>query len=273
MKSNTIVGMMILMLTFSANAQNDTMYVMKDGVVVDQYNVEEEIDSIIFYNPETNQEGENEETFTDPRDETVYKTVTIGEQVWMAENLKYLPSVNEWSSDPAIFPHYYVYQYSGTSVDDAKATGNYETYGVLYNWPAAIAGSSSSGANPSGVQGVCPTGWHLPSEAEWMELHGYLEEDVGGKLKETGNSFTQPRGLWHYPNTGATNETGFSARPGGRRNPNSAFIHMGENGYWWSATESSANFVNSYSTGYFNSHLSPHGLRKDLALSVRCVKD
>ncbi len=105
-------------------------------------------------------------TFTDSRDGNVYKFVKIGTQTWMAENLAYLPSVVGSATGSETTPYYYVYGYDGTSVTAAKATSNYTTYGVLYNWPAAMGGFSSSSSNPSGVQGVCPAGWHLPSEAE-----------------------------------------------------------------------------------------------------------
>jgi uncharacterized protein (TIGR02145 family) len=149
----------------------------------------------------------------DARDGNAYKTVKIGNQIWLAENLKYLPSVVGPGTGSETTPYYYVYGYDGTNVTDAKATSNYTTYGVLYNWPAAMAGSASSNANPSGVQGVCPAGWHLPSDAEWTELTDYLggKSVAGGKLKETGTTH------WASPNTGATNETGFTALPGGYR--------------------------------------------------------
>src|SRR5690554_1489570 len=177
----------------------------------------------------------NNEAFTDPRDGNVYKIITIGDQVWMAENLAYLPSVNMVAdgSEDAAGSYYYVYGYDGTNVADAKATGNYATYGVLYNWTAAMDGEASSTTNPSGIQGVCPAGWHLPSEAEWAELTNYLGGTVlaGDKLKETGTTH------WNTRNIGATNETGFTALPGGTRYGNGTFYGIGGSGYWWSATE------------------------------------
>lgn len=95
-------------------------------------------------------------SFTDPRDGYVYKTVAIGDKIWLAENLKYLPIMVHPDTGSRTMPYYYVYDYEGTNVVDAKATVNYKTYGVLYNWEAAKA--------------ACPAGWHLPSEAEWTEL-------------------------------------------------------------------------------------------------------
>lgn len=152
-------------------------------------------------------------TFTDPRDGNVYKTIQIGNQIWMAENLKYLPSVVGYETGSVTYPYYYVYGYNGTNISDAKATENYATYGVLYNWSAVMGGAMNSNNNPSGVRGVCPEGWHVPSEAEWTELTDFLGGEVvaGGKLKETGTEH------WKTPNKGATNETGFTALAGGMR--------------------------------------------------------
>ncbi len=102
----------------------------------------------------------------DSRDSQIYQYITIGAQVWMTENLAYLPSVFAPATGSNSTAYYYVYGYNGTDVAAAKATSNYTTYGVLYNWPAAMNGSASSTSNPSGVQGICPSGWHLPSDAE-----------------------------------------------------------------------------------------------------------
>src|SRR5690606_15049986 len=134
----------------------------------------------------------------------------------------------------------------------AKATSNYETYGVLYNWTAVMAGSASSTANPSGVQGVCPTGWHLPSDAEWTELSDSLggSSVAGGKLKETGTTH------WFSPNTGATNETGFTALPGGYRFNPGEFKYIKNFGYWWSATEDNTASALYWIMSYYHSDLS-----------------
>lgn len=203
-------------------------------------------------------------TFTDPRDGNVYKTIAIGEQVWMAENLRYLPSVVGRDIESKTKPYYYVYGYDGTSVNEAKATANYTTYGVLYNWPAAMAGAENSQENPSGVQGVCPAGWHLPSNAEWQELTDNLTGmDVGGGLKETGMT------NWGTPNTGATNETGFTARPGGSTLSNT----IGYSGWWWTTNEYSEEYAFSYYLQYNFSHVRRDGVYKEVGRSVRCVRD
>ncbi len=213
--------------------------------------------------------AQTDNTFTDSRDGRVYQTVTIGKQVWMAENLKYLPGVAESATGSGTTPYYYVYGYEGTNVEDAKSTANYATYGVLYNWPAAMAGSAGSATNPSGVQGVCPTGWHLPSDAEWTELFDYLGgiAFAGGKLKEIGTTY------WVSPNAAATNETGFTALPGGRRVSSGAFESIGENGYWWGASDVSTIFAMYWIMYYSNSNVFRMRSNKELGFSARCVRD
>src|SRR5574344_2757322 len=231
LKKVSLATFLTFVLSFSSVfAQNDTMYIMKSGAIVGQYNVNTEVDSVIFYKPTI--EETTSGTFIDSRDGNEYNWVQIGDQVWMAENLAYLPRVNRVAdgSEDAAGSYYYVYGYNGTNVADAKATANYKTYGVLYNWTAAMNGEASSTTNPSGIQGVCPAGWHLPSDAEWTELTDYLggTSVAGGKLKETGTTH------WASPNYKATNETGFTALPGGGRYE--IFDRIGSNVYWWRAT-------------------------------------
>jgi uncharacterized protein (TIGR02145 family) len=199
-------------------------------------------------------------TFTDPRDGKVYQTVTIGNQEWMAENLAYLPSVNMVAdgSEDAAGSYYYVYGYDGTNVADAKATGNYATYGVLYNWTAAM--------------NACPDGWHLPTDAEWRELTDYLGKNAGGKLKATG-TIKAGTGLWYGSNIGATNETGFTALPGGSRNYGGTFSNIGLNGNWWSATEYGTYDAWYRYMGCGSSLVSRDGSNKELGFSVRCLRD
>jgi len=199
--------------------------------------------------------------FTDTRDDNDYNWVKIGKQVWMAENLAYLPSVNlvDNGSEDEEGSYYYVYGYDGTNVTDAKATSNYDTYGVLYNWTAA--------------QGACPTGWHLPSDVEWTELIDYLggKDVAGGKLKESGTThWKSPKS----PNTEVTNETGFTALPGGHRyGGNGDFDAIRTNGYWWSATSSYNLFAWSRYMAYKHSDVIKIYYNKEWGLSVRCVRD
>ena len=176
-------------------------------------------------------------TFTDPRDGKVYKTVKIGTQTWFAENLAYKASKGCWAYN--------------------NDTNNVKTYGYLYDWKAAKTS--------------CPTGWHLPSDDEWTTLVTYLggANVAGGKLKEIGTTH------WDKPNTGATNESGFTALPGGYRYPDSPNENLGYSGYWWSSTEQ----VNSYGDYWFRNIASRFNAvyRYDRggksAYSVRCIKD
>lgn len=182
----------------------------------------------------TTQEGSSGSTFTDPRDGKVYQTVKIGNQIWMAENLAYAPSSgNYWAYD--------------------NDNSNVETYGYLYDWETACD--------------VCPDGWHLPTDAEWTELTDYLGENAGGKLKETGTTH------WNTQNTGATNETGFTALPGGYRYDNGAFSGIGFLGYWWGATEYDATSAWVRDMYYGNSDVDRFILSKEVGISVRCVRD
>ena len=262
-----------LLLSFSLynstlTAQNDTLYIMKSGVVVSKFNVNTEIDSMIFYQPDIIVSPFScGDVFTDSRDGNQYQTVQIGSQCWMAENLKYLPNVVGPGTGSNDDPYYYVYGYDGTDVNTAKATANYTTYGVLYNWPAAMNGATSSDLNPSGVQGVCPTGWHLPSDAEWTVLTNYLGDNAGGKLKEAGFAH------WAAPNEGATNETGFTALPGGGRYYDGTFYNIGNYGGWWSSTESGIDDAITRLMGYDDGGVSSDYNYKEVGFSVRCLRD
>ncbi len=178
-------------------------------------------------------------SFTDTRDGKVYKTVVIGNQEWMAENLAYAPSSgNYWAYDN----------------DDA----NVEVYGYLYDWQTAI--------------NVCPTGWHLPSDEEWSELTFNLGEKAGGKLKATG-TIEAGTGIWYDPNTGATNETGFTALPGGRRDFDGEFSSIGYGSTWWSATEIVTAHAWVRMISYNYSGVVRYDHSKELGFSVRCLSD
>lgn len=206
--------------------------------------------------------------YTDPRDGNHYNVVKIGNQIWMAENLRYLPAVVGTSTSSTTTPYYYVYGYNGTDVTAAKATVNYTTYGVLYNWPAAMSGAASSSANPSGVQGICPPGWHVPSVAEWTQLMDYLggSSVAGGKLKEIGTTH------WSSPNTGASNSSCFTALSGGTFT-NSQFSSFGFNTCWWTSLASGN--INGYFFYISNSSADLYNstLGKASGFHIRCIKD
>ncbi len=249
MKKNTFLFIVIFALACSIKAQNDTMYIMKSGNIIDKFNVNTEIDSIIFYKPNASSGN----TFIDDRDGNEYHYITIANQTWMAENLKYLPSVNQVSDGSITEAKYYVYGYNGTDVNEAKQEANYQIYGVLYNWSAG--------------QNACPNGWHLPSNAEWLELNNFLATDVGGKLKEIGTTH------WNAPNVGATNEVGFTALPGGSRNEDNEFYDIGDYGYWWTASQSTETLAWYYYMSHAYSNANNIYYTKELGYSVRCIKD
>jgi len=210
---------------------------------------------IVFISSCEKEEENPTNSFTDPRDGNVYKIVTIGDQVWMAENLKYLPSVVGIATSSETTPCYYVYDYNDTSVTEAKNTTNYITYGVLYNWEAAKA--------------ACPEGWHLPSDEEWTQLTDYLGGDTiaGGKLKETDTTH------WKSPNIDATNESGFNALPGGVCITNHKFDDIGREAAWWSSTERETTSVYYRLIFSFSGEMLRFGNYKHYAYSVRCIKD
>lgn len=212
---------------------------------------------------------------TDIRDGAQYETVCIGDQVWMAENLRYMPSVNNVSEFQSNGQNGLsamgVSQYDGTSVTEAQTHQNYLTYGTYYNWYAIMDGQASSSSDPSGVRGLCPEGWHLPSKAEWDELVNHLGggSEAGGKLKEAGTEH------WVSPNTGATNESGFTALPAGSFHI-PGFNHLiGENAYFWSATTDQGTTESAYilRLKYDANWTLVSGLGKANGYPCRCVKD
>jgi uncharacterized protein (TIGR02145 family) len=202
-------------------------------------------------------------TYTDYRDGITYPTITLGYQVWMTGNLKYLPSVCGIESVSGSSPKYYVYDYNGTDTAEAKTLDSYVNYGVLYNWTAA--------------QISCPEGWHLPTDADWRKLEMFLGmsyqdatdsglrgNNEGGQLKALTN--------WNNPNSGATNSTGFSALPGGSFCDDNSFNDIGNNAYWWTASDNGVKALYRF-LSYDNAKIGRLDKASGNALSVRCVKD
>lgn len=225
---------------------------------------------------------------TDARDGRTYKTILIGNQVWMAENLAYLPAVSPSSPGSQAVPYYYVYGYQGTNVVTAKQQTNYSIFGVLYNWSAAMDGSPSSSANPSGVRGACPAGWHLPSDAEWEQLENYLADNGynydgsnGGGRDKIGKSLASTT-YWDNStgigdignNLSVNNVSGFSALPGGNRDTYwSSFNYIGKSGNWWSSTEMTNTHILYRRLDFDQTTLINSNNVKDYGSSVRCVRD
>jgi len=205
-------------------------------------------------------------TFIDTRDNHEYRWVKIGNQIWMAENLAYLPFVNVIKPDSTNQPHYYVYGYDGTDVNEAKANSNYAVYGVLYDWKAAL--------------NAAPAGWHLPSDAEWKQL----EIDLGMTQEEVNESiFPYYRGIdqgtqmktksgWHNSGNG-TNSSGFSGLPGGFYFSTGEFCFIESFGFWWSSSENSESCTWSRGLGYNKNSISRNRNLKNNGFSIRCIKD
>ena len=188
----------------------------------------------------------------------VYKTVTIGSQTWMAENLKSIklndgtaiPLVtdnNKWSNLTSPAYCYYL-----------NDSANYKyQFGALYNWYTVETNK------------LCPAGWHVPSDAEWTTLNTYLGVDsiAGGKLKATGNNY------WYSPNTYATNSYGFNALPCGYRFYNGSFQNFGYSGNWWTSSVYLSGYAYYRYLTYSDGKLGRNFYDKIYGFSVRCVKD
>jgi uncharacterized protein (TIGR02145 family) len=221
-----------------------------------------------------------------------YRTIQIGEQVWMAENLRtthfpdgsaiqLLTALDDpvhgiesvWST---IGPGTKAYCWQWDDITNAS------TYGALYTWDAAMNGADSSSSSPSGIQGVCPDGWHLPSDSEWTEMINHLggHDVAGGKLKETGNDH------WISPNEGATNESGFTAiASGAAMNQwwtewwcffwSTTVIKGGPSHYDWESWDYRIVYwyIQSNDKGIYNSSYEYKIVGPEGGYSVRCVKD
>ena len=190
----------------------------------------------------------------DLRDNNIYHTVTIGNQKWMVQNLKYLPSVVNPETGSNTEPYHYVYGYNGADEHEAKATENYQTYGVLYNWQAAM--------------NACPDGWHLPSDEDWSELLLFVEND--GYFELAGHALKDTSG-WVYEGNGI-NAYGFAAYGGGVRSSNALFYSLTYIGYWWTASEINEVSALSYQISYDNHSLDKNTNNKQLGYSVRCLQ-
>jgi len=204
-------------------------------------------------------------------DGNVYQTISIGNQVWMSQNLKttkyrngdpiqVVTDINQWGNLS-----------TGVYCNNENNANNSITYGKLYNWYAI-----------NDTRKICPTGWHIPSKSEWEILINYLggTDVAGGKLKESGNTH------WEYsPNMSASNESGFTALPGGCLSFDNyfpAFFHPGSDAYFWSSTSGpSAHPTNPTHIAYFYNLSSYHAqvVQRSRfmyylgAYSIRCIRD
>ncbi len=199
---------------------------------------------------------DNQQTFIDPRDGHKYKWVKIGDQIWMAENLAFMPWVNPPKKQEFGI---WVYDYHGHDVDEAKATENYRKYGCLYDWTMAMNIEPKYleivwDGNPENHQGICPPGWFLPSDKDWMELEvslGFPKELVASYDEDAGPGFRccdHEYGIgeklksyygWQSGGNGS-NSSGFNALPAGVRQLDKiqgfSFKHFGQTTSFWSST-------------------------------------
>jgi uncharacterized protein (TIGR02145 family) len=187
-----------------------------------------------------------------------YEIVLIGDQVWMAENLK-TGTYNNGTVIPKVTDDTDWFNLStGAHAWYGNSEVNFNTYGALYNWFAVETGN------------LCPAGWHVPGDDEWTVLADFLggKEIAGGKLKAISD-------LWKNPNEGATDETGFTALPGGGREEWGTYFNMEYSGNWWSADEysSGSNYAFFRAVSYFDTSLGRNasGYHKKSGFSVRCL--
>jgi uncharacterized protein (TIGR02145 family) len=196
-----------------------------------------------------------------------YSLVEIGGQCWFAENLK-VDHYRNGDSIPVITnSSLWSTTSTGACIDYNLVAQNSELYGKLYNWFVV---------NDS--RGICPVGWHVPSDCDWMYLenflgmsltsqlsNGFRGSNQGGQLKQVAN--------WSVPNVGATNSTAFQAVPGGYRSFNGLFLNQGELTFWWTSTQSDTYFSIYRRLSNSSASISRGSFNKRLGFSLRCVRD
>lgn len=255
---NILLSLISLVILFHLDAQELIVH-KKDGSQ-SSFPIST-IDSITFETSGGSEDG----TFTDSRDGNVYGWVKIGNQIWMTENLAYLPQVQPCDADHDSYsePQYYVYDYEGTNVNQAKNQAEYQQYGALYNFEAAKT--------------AAPDGWHVPTDEEWKELEMFLgmsadaADNLGFRLSgEVGRKLKCPYG-WDNDTSGE-NLYGYCALPGGHFVGNGCASLL-DYACFWTATEKSSDrawwrYFSAGSDGVSRNHIG-----KNHAQSIRCVKD
>lgn len=222
----------------------------------------------------------NELSFTSPPltdiEGNTYNSVTICDKTWMASNLtvsKYtdgtiIPQVTSPTQWASLTTGAWCY-YGGDPINGV-------TYGKLYNWYAVMGiHNAASAANPALRKQLAPVGWHIPTETEWTQLTNCLGGPTvaGGKMKATG-TIQAGTGLWQTPNNNATNESGYSGLPGGKRDYDGAFIDdISRYGMWWSSTPYGSTGAYYRGLSYSSGSFSGSANYNVVGYSVRCVKD
>ena len=196
------------------------------------------------------------QVITDIRDGKTYNTVQIGTQCWLQQNLNYGTRIDSTSDQTNNnIPEKYCYK---------NLESNCDVFGGLYQWDEAMQYSTTEG-----VKGICPTDWHLPTDAEWTKLTDYLggQNVAGGKMKEAGCTH------WGSPNTGASNSSGFTTLPGGYRSPYGYFGSLNSYAYLWSSTQLDATLAWGRFPGYNYEFVAYTYIDKPNGFSIRCLKD
>lgn len=266
MKRNIFLIAIMVLLVFRVNAQNDTMYIMKNGVVINKQSVKPaDVDSIIFFEPDSIDADGN-----------VYNIITIGTQVWMKENLK-TTKYNDGTSIPLVTD---TTEWSGLTTpaycwynNDPDQYKN--TYGALYNWEAVNTAK------------LCPTGWHVPTDAEWSTLENFLIENGYNYNGSTSdNKIAKAMAGTAYWNSSLTegtpgnndyqsfrNKSGFTGLPGGSRANDGKYSLVGQYGLWWSASEDFTYYA-WYRSVYYDlgDVLRAYDFKLN-GYSVRCLRD
>ncbi|MBN2281224.1 MAG: fibrobacter succinogenes major paralogous domain-containing protein [Candidatus Marinimicrobia bacterium] len=236
----TIQAFILIIISQMVFAQDRVMAIHKNDGTYELLNVSD-IDSLTFIELPTDGDG------------NLYSTIKIGNQWWMAENLKATKYRNgetiqkvtdgpEWASlNVGETPAYCAYDNNETNAD---------TYGYMYNWYAV---------NDS--RNIAPVGWHVPTDSDWQELSDFLGEYPGGILKETGTIH------WSSPNFGASDACGFTALPGGSRAASGYFSGKSNQAYFWATNAVARGLSSSSNLLFLNTFSGRWGI------SVRCVRD
>jgi uncharacterized protein (TIGR02145 family) len=200
----------------------------------------------------------------DIRDGQSYPTTLIGAQCWMAKNLNIGTMINASQSQVNNTPNEIIEKYCYNN-----NSSNCTIYGGLYQWNEAMQYSTQQG-----VQGICPSGWHLPTNAELLTITNLLggDELAGGPLKQTG-TLENGTGLWHTPNAGATNSTQFTGLPAGYSKWDNTFYSLGYYSHFWSSYQTSSTNANLRTLFADWPDFMLNNYSKDFGFSVRCVKN
>lgn len=210
-------------------------------------------------------------------DGNVYNTVLIGEQCWMKENL------NTTRDAEGNYITRYCYN---------NNTSNCNWYGGLYTWRTAMNDAGSSNSNPSGVQGICPTGWHIPSDDELTQLVDYVvaqgfpnrnvAHGAANALKSCRqvnswlgvDCYTHEHPRWNsWEKVQGFDALGFAGLPGGQRSPSSGFYNLGDYGHWWSSFRQTPHNATSLSISCSNGNVYRYSNYELVGFSVRCIND